>query len=233
MAEAYITQGREAGNVLMKAPGSGFDERALALTHQLEAMARQVDVRVAESEAATEATVQRLRATVIGLSVFLALTLLLGGIWLYRQVFGMLGGEPARAVRLAQRIAQGDLSRKIEADDAPDSLLGALSDMRSQLCHVTQHIQTLAVQLDDGAQALASTSCHMEQGAQTQSDATRAMAAAMEEIQHSITQLGEQSGQVGDEATRLAIWWPPVKHWCTPAPIACGPWRASFSMRPG
>ena len=200
MAEAYITQGREAGNVLMKAPGSGFDERALALTHQLEAMARQVDVRVAESEAATEATVQRLRATVIGLSVFLALTLLLGGIWLYRQVFGMLGGEPARAVRLAQRIAQGDLSRKIEADDAPDSLLGALSDMRSQLCHVTQHIQTLAVQLDDGAQALASTSCHMEQGAQTQSDATRAMAAAMEEIQHSITQLGEQSGQVGDEA---------------------------------
>ena len=200
MAEAYITQGREAGNALMKAPGSGFDERALALTHQLEAMARQVDVRVAESEAATEATVQRLRATVIGLSVFLALTLLLGGIWLYRQVFGMLGGEPARAVRLAQRIAQGDLSRKIEADDAPDSLLGALSDMRSQLCHVTQHIQTLAVQLDDGAQALASTSCHMEQGAQTQSDATRAMAAAMEEIQHSITQLGEQSGQVGDEA---------------------------------
>jgi methyl-accepting chemotaxis protein len=200
MAEAYITQGREAGNVLMKAPGSGFDERALALTHQLEAMARQVDVRVAESEAATEATVQRLRATVIGLSVFLALTLLLGGIWLYRQVFGMLGGEPARAVRLAQRIAQGDLSRKIEADDAPDSLLGALSDMRSQLCHVTQHIQTLAVQLDDGAQALASTSCHMEQGAQTQSDATRAMAAAMEEIQHSITQLGQQSGQVGDEA---------------------------------
>ncbi|WP_333700589.1 methyl-accepting chemotaxis protein, partial [Rivihabitans pingtungensis] len=200
MAEAYITQGREAGNALMKAPGNGFDERALALTHQLEAMARQVDVRVAESEAATEATVQRLRATVIGLSVFLALTLLLGGIWLYRQVFGMLGGEPARAVRLAQRIAQGDLSRKIEADDAPDSLLGALSDMRSQLCHVTQHIQTLAVQLDDGAQALASTSCHMEQGAQTQSDATRAMAAAMEEIQHSITQLGEQSGQVGDEA---------------------------------
>ena len=200
MAEAYITQGREAGNALMKAPGSGFDERALALTHQLEAMARQVDVRVAESEAATEATVQRLRATVIGLSVFLALTLLLGGIWLYRQVFGMQGGEPARAVRLAQRIAQGDLSRKIEADDAPDSLLGALSDMRSQLCHVTQHIQTLAVQLDDGAQALASTSCHMEQGAQTQSDATRAMAAAMEEIQHSITQLGEQSGQVGDEA---------------------------------
>ena len=123
MAEAYITQGREAGNALMKAPGSGFDERALALTHQLEAMARQVDVRVAESEAATEATVQRLRATVIGLSVFLALTLLLGGIWLYRQVFGMLGGEPARAVRLAQRIAQGDLSRKIEADARTPKLI--------------------------------------------------------------------------------------------------------------
>ena len=141
--------------------------------------------------------------------------------------------KPARAVRLAQRIAQGDLSRKIEADDAPDSLLGALSDMRSQLCHVTQHIQTLAVQLDDGAQALASTSCHMEQGAQTQSDATRAMAAAMEEISTASPNWASKAGRSATKAHQagdmVAAW----KHWCTPAPIACEPWQASFSMRPG
>ena len=200
MAEAYISQGREAGNVLMKAPDTGFDARAQALTTQLEAMARAVDERVAQSEAATEATVQSLRLTVIGLSVLLALIILLGGVWLYKQVFGMLGGEPARAVSLAQRIAQGDLTRKIDADDKPDSLLGALSEMRGQLRDVTSHIQTLSTQLDSGAQALAQTSQDMEHGAHTQSDATRAMAAAMEEIHHSIAQLGEQSDQVGDEA---------------------------------
>ena len=200
MAEAYITQGREAGNALMKAPGSGFDERALALTRQLAAMAKQVDAQLAQAQADTESTIAVLRFAVVGLSALLALVMLLGGFWLYRRVFGMLGGEPARAVQLAQRIAQGDLTRKIDADGQPDSLLGALSEMRGQLRDVTSHIQALSSQLDSGARALANTSQDMEHGALSQSDATRAMAAAMEEIQHSISQLGEQSGQVGDEA---------------------------------
>lgn len=120
-------------------------------------------------------------------------------------------------MRLAQRIAQGDLSRKIEADDAPDSLLGALSDMRSQLCHVTQHIQTLAVQLDDGARRAGQHLVPHGTRRPNPSQRHPRHGQRLEEIQHSITQLGEQSGQVGDEATRLAIWWPPVKRWCTPA----------------
>ena len=204
----------------MKAPGSGFDERALALTHQLEAMARQVDVRVAESEAATEATVQRLRATVIGLSVFLALTLLLGGIWLYPPGVRHAGWRagPRRAPGPAYcpgRSESQDRSRRCARQSA-----GALSDMRSQLCHVTQHIQTLAVQLDDGAQALASTSCPWNKAPKTQSDVNprHGRSHGRNPAQHH--PIGRAKGRSATRPTRLAIWWLPVKHWCTPAPIA-------------
>ena len=205
MAEAYITQGRDAGNVLMKAPQDGFDDRASALTQQIEAMAAKVDAMVRASEQTTQETVNTLRLVVVGLSSALAVLIVLGGGWLYRKVFGMLGGEPGLAVSLAQHIAQGDLTRRIALDTLPgDSLLAALGDMRTHLHGVTHTIHGLSRQLDGDAHALAATSSQMEAGAHEQSDATRAMAAAMEQIQHSIAQLSQQSGEVGHEASEAS-----------------------------
>lgn len=81
MAEAYITQGRDAGNVLMKAPQEGFDDRASALTQQIEAMVAKVDAMVRASEQTTQDTVNTLRLVVVGLSSALAVLIVLGGGW--------------------------------------------------------------------------------------------------------------------------------------------------------
>lgn len=92
MAEAYITQGREAGNVRRKPLAAALTSvHWRSLTSWKPWPDKSMSARQNPRQP-TAATVQRLaRHPVIGLSVFLALTLLLGGIWLYCQVFGMLG----------------------------------------------------------------------------------------------------------------------------------------------
>ncbi|KKB60891.1 hypothetical protein WM40_26535 [Robbsia andropogonis] len=50
------------------------------------------------------------------------------------HVYGSIGGEPAAAARVAQRIAQGDLTADIDIRPGDtSSLLFSLKEMRAQL----------------------------------------------------------------------------------------------------
>ncbi|PXF30692.1 hypothetical protein WH50_13940 [Pokkaliibacter plantistimulans] len=195
MATAYIEQGRDAGNALMKQPGGGFDDRALALSEQLQVLASQVKERTASLAADNLSDLRDLRNMIVGLVAALSLILLVGAVVLYRRVFGILGGEPAQAVTLAHRIAAGDLSQRISG--TPGSLLAALEQMQDQLKSVTGNIRSLSREVQDSSEHLSDASQAMQHSVHSQNEATRAMSVTAEEMFQGIEQLSHEVSVVG------------------------------------
>ncbi|WP_287880319.1 methyl-accepting chemotaxis protein [Aquitalea sp.] len=201
MAKAYVDGGREAGNVLMKEKGSGFDDRAETLTRQVEALHTEIQKRDNSAYAAMNQTAADLRNMMLGLTAVLVIVVLLGGVLLYRRVFGVLGGEPALAMEVANRIASGDLSQHIELSAASQgSLLDSLAAMQRQLRDITSNIRNLSGELDSSAGSMNATAHNLQQSSTVQSESTRLMSVSVEEVLQSIQQLGDQSDEVGQEA---------------------------------
>ncbi|KJV29897.1 chemotaxis protein [Aquitalea magnusonii] len=201
MAKAYVEGGREAGNVLMKEKGSGFDDRAEALTKQVEALNEHIHKADDAAYAAMNKTANDLRNMMLGLTAMLVVVVVLGGVLLYRRVFGVLGGEPALAMEVANRIASGDLSQRIELSSANQgSLMDSLSTMQRQLRNITSNIRTLSGELDSSADSMSSAAHNLQQSSTVQSESTRSMSVSVEEVLQSIQQLGSQSDDVGHEA---------------------------------
>ncbi|MFP8968002.1 methyl-accepting chemotaxis protein [Pokkaliibacter sp. CJK22405] len=195
MAETYITQGQAAGNAIMKAPGTGFDDRAEALAEQMAVMLKQVDGLIADISEETVDDLQLLRSVIVGLALLMAVLVGLGGWVQYRRIFGMLGGEPATAVTLANEIAKGNLTQKIDGREG--SLMAALSQMQQQLKNVTSHIRQLSLEVKENASRLNDDAQGMQKSVHTQNDSTRAMSVTAEELFQGIEQLSREISVVG------------------------------------
>lgn len=102
------------------------------------------------------------------------------GLWVTRGVTRPLG----EAVRIANRLATGDLSVKVEAQskDEVGQLLTAMGNMVEKLSHAVGDVNA-------GARALAAASEEVSATAQTVSDAASEQAASVEETSASIEQM--------------------------------------------
>ena len=134
MAKAYVAKGRDAGNTLMKQPETGFDAVAEKLTGSLEKLEATLGERVKTTAAETEARIERATQTSLLLGTAVALMAVASGVWLYRILLNLLGGEPARAVAVAQRIAADDYSSDIDVRSGDkSSLMVSLKQMQEAL----------------------------------------------------------------------------------------------------
>jgi methyl-accepting chemotaxis protein len=134
MAEAYIQKGREAGNAIMKQPGDGFDARAEDLTKSLTALGTKLQTRVAASAAESEERLAAARRNSLLLGLVVAILAVASGIVLFRVLLQLLGGEPANAVAVAQRIAADDFSSEIAVRPGDSSsLMVSLRNMQDAL----------------------------------------------------------------------------------------------------
>lgn len=144
-----------------------------------------------DQELATN-TVSRVRTLVI-------VTLLIGILaslalitWITRSVFRTLGGEPADAARSVALIAQGDLTQPIPSS-RPDSLLGHLEAMRCELNSVIARLKGGADRLVSFSGELAKASETVAQGAGRGSDAASSIAASIEQMTTSISDLSNNA----------------------------------------
>jgi methyl-accepting chemotaxis protein len=134
MAKAYVEKGREAGNALMKAANTGFDARAVVLTKRLDALQTKIADRASTAAAEAKVTTEAARfwSTAIGLAI--AVCVVLAGTMALRLLFRILGDEPARAVEVANRVANNELDFAIETRSGDDtSLMASLKRMQSNL----------------------------------------------------------------------------------------------------
>ncbi|WP_206208912.1 methyl-accepting chemotaxis protein [Vogesella mureinivorans] len=201
MAETYITQGREAGNVMMKAPGTGFDERAEALTKKLDGLHGRVEQNLQQVVSDSEAQIASAQTSLLLSSALLILLVTAGGVLQYRRVFRSLGGEPVEAMRQTRYIAAGDLSHALQVPAGREnSLMGALSDMQDKLRDITGRIRDLASQIHGNAGDLSRSAHNVQHASHAQSEASRAIAVSVEEVLQSISQLADQIRHVEQEA---------------------------------
>ena len=134
MAKVYVGKGRAEGNALMKQPETGFDAAAEKLTKSLENLEVKLRERVKASAHETEERINSAQRNSLILGLAVALMALASGFMLYRIMLRLLGGEPARAVEVAQRIAANDFSSDITIRSGDSSsLMVSLRQMQQAL----------------------------------------------------------------------------------------------------
>jgi methyl-accepting chemotaxis protein len=138
-----------------------------------------------------------LRATLVGLLVILI-------VWQsMRSIRVSIGGEPAFAVAMATRIADGDL-RVSDADAAPPgSLLDALQRMRGELTGIVGKVQQGAHAVTSAAQQIASGNDDLSYRTQEQASSLEETAASMEEMTSTVKQSADNARHASQLATDM------------------------------
>jgi methyl-accepting chemotaxis protein len=148
----------------------------------------------AEQEASEEFSTGRVQLFALtGISLLAGLA----AAWIItRSLTRELGGEPAYAVNVANRIAQGELSVAIELRPGDDSsLLFALLSMRDRLARVLGQVGALASTLGSSAVELNASAEDISRGAADQAAGFEETAASLEEISSTVKRTSQSAGE--------------------------------------
>ena len=130
-----------------------------------------------------------------------AAVVLLGLAW--RVVLSIT--EPIDQIqRVAQRIAEGDLSGEILVEGSAEirALLSSFSQMQTALRNLVQALQGNAREISIMSEQLASTTQQLASSSEEQAQSASSMAASIEEMSVSISQVSDHASEVSASATR-------------------------------
>jgi methyl-accepting chemotaxis protein len=118
-----------------------------------------------------------------------------------RRVLRQLGGEPAYAVEISRRIAEGDLSFNVALQPGDQSsLLANMRNMQEHLRNLVGQVLANTRLLTSSAGQLASSAQQVAITSHEQSEATVAMASAIEEITVSIATVADNASNAQNMA---------------------------------
>ncbi|MBS1228325.1 MAG: hypothetical protein H6R17_1602 [Proteobacteria bacterium] len=121
-----------------------------------------------------------------------------------RSILGQLGGEPAYAAEIAQGIANGNLSRRIDTKGRADSLLGSMRIMQDGLHAMVERFNKASTTLAGASQQLSEKTEQISRGSQMTSDATSSTAAAVEQMTVSISHISENARETESNSQQAA-----------------------------
>jgi methyl-accepting chemotaxis protein len=134
-------------------------------------------------------------ASAIGFAVTLLIT---------RNLLRSFGGEPAYAVDVTRRIAEGDFSVQIETDQRnTESLLFAMQGMISKLAQIIGEVRNVAGNLSNASGQVSATAQSLSQSYSEQAASVEETAASMGQMTASITQ-NTQNAKVTDQMAAQA-----------------------------
>ncbi|HRK37765.1 MAG TPA: methyl-accepting chemotaxis protein [Burkholderiaceae bacterium] len=206
MANAYLGQGVEAGNELMKGTDKapGFDQASEKLKTKLEAF-RQQQLDEADQFAGSAVTATTQIVTVLLLGGVLAAAIAgVTALWLARRIVRQLGGEPDEAARLARQVGSGDLTTRIRLQPGDTtSLMASLATMQADLARVVHQVRNGAQSVAEASQQIASGNGDMAQRTSSQAASLEEAAASMEELSSAVEN-NSVSGRGANEMARMA-----------------------------
>ena len=165
-----------------------------------------------DAVAVTRADMEAFTNKMITISLVLAVLAMVSGIalmgWLIANVMKQLGGEPDYAGRVAQAIAEGDLSVpvQLERNDA-DSLLFSIDAMRLRLSHTLNEVQQAAQSVNVGAREISMGNADLSSRTESQAASLEETATSMEEMTSTVHQNADnaqQAKQFGKSASDIA-----------------------------
>ena len=142
----------------------------------------------------------------LGLSVPLLWTIFL---FIRRFVVRPLGGEPAAATAVANRIASGDLTREVTVKTGDTtSVIAAMARMQQDLSGVIAQINQSASTIAAGVNEVASGNEDLSQRTEEQASSLEQTASSMEELTSTVMQNAEnakQANQLAAGASEVAV----------------------------
>jgi len=153
----------------------------------------------AQAEASTDYQHMRIVMSALALGAIVAGMLL--AMVIARRLAGQLGGEPDYAMQIANRIADGDLSVRVEtrAGDS-HSLLFALRNMRERLAGIVSGISESSESILMASGEIAQGNTDLSQRTEEQAAALQETASSMQELTSTVKMNAENAQQAGGVA---------------------------------
>jgi methyl-accepting chemotaxis protein len=127
--------------------------------------------------------------------------LLLAGVWVRKRFWAATGGEPVEVATIANLVAKGDLSVRV------DLRPGDTSSVMASMARMCESLKRLVGQVRSSSETIASASSELAQGNQDLSQRTVEQASAIEQTAASIRELSaavQENSQNAHRATNLA-----------------------------
>ncbi len=191
----YVERNDEESRVLARALlSNSFKPANDAYIESLRELSRFQQTLMARSvEGSKDAFAQASRLMAIIGAASLAIAILLS-IFITRSLTRQLGGEPAYAMDIAQRVADGDLSVSIVTRDGDrSSLLAAFKAMVERLAQVVGEVNSSAESLAGASEEVSATAQALSQAASEQAAGVEETSASLEQMTSSIAQNTENS----------------------------------------
>ena len=135
-----------------------------------------------------------------------ALAIALGAAIAYgitRHLLRSIGGEPAEAVNVISRIAQGDLHTQVPVSH-PGSMLAAVSTMQEKLRVIFAEVVTSAGTLSENAMRVGEVSRGAQSAAAEQAESSAVSAVSIEQMTSSIQEVSAIANQTEINSTRTS-----------------------------
>ncbi|MBE1424482.1 methyl-accepting chemotaxis protein [Desulfomicrobium macestii] len=188
-AEASQKIFQEMGQLLMVESKAGQDKLDKLLIEVVNLAVEQSNrnLETARAAASRDTTIS-IGGMVLGVTIALAL-----GLLLTRSITGPV----YKGVEFARKIAQGDLTAKVDVDqkDELGILAQALRDMVAKLREIVTEVQSASDNVASGSEELSASAEQLSQGATEQ-------AASVEEVSSSMEEMGSNIRQNADNATQ-------------------------------
>ncbi len=204
MANAYINEGRDAGNLLMKGTDTivGFDQASETLLTHLDAFRKhQVDEAGRISASAEQAAKATLSGMIAG-SLVAAILAVLAAMWIVRSIIRSL----ATAVKFTRGIAEGDLTSHIEAESSDEfgQLQQALKDMSTSLVNIVGQVRHGTETISVASREIAAGNLDLSSRTEQQASSLEETASSMEELTSTVKQNAENARQANQMVVSTA-----------------------------
>jgi methyl-accepting chemotaxis protein len=159
------------------------------------------------SENITQSMHQRIIRADTQILVFLIVGIVIAaliGLAIIRDLKRDLGGEPAEVAEIADRIANGDLTIKLDKQQKRIGVMKSMQDMSSKLKEIISSISEGSRNIASASQQLSSSSQELSQGASEQASSVEEVSSSMEEMSSNIqqnTDNAKQTEQISKQAS--------------------------------
>ena len=198
MANAYVNQGIEAGNILME----DFNKTSIAITAMVEELVKkQTD----DASAMTD-NVQKSLGQIIVVLLVISLIIIVSGLLIAWYLTSSVVRPLIRAVDVSKSIANGDLTVKIESDstDETGQLLNSMNNMVANLKKLIAGIKETSSNMASASEQLSASSEEMSKGVISQSDRSTQIASAAHEMAQTVVEIARNASSIATSASGTA-----------------------------
>ena len=129
MAEVYIAKGKLAGNIEMKLPGIGFDDRSLKLLDALEKTTSLVDKQAQATSLLRDKKISQLSWVIILSNIIAWILTMLVLFRLVHKLRSILGAEPIEVLTLAENISNGFFDNSLNPKSLAEKKTNVINSM--------------------------------------------------------------------------------------------------------